>query len=224
MSQPNKKQFDSPFHIANNTALLTACNGFKSRCLFYPSSGQDFIEPIEKFWPFIDEFWFVDPTYRLKHSLIANHFTWTLIDTMLTTETGLTIRKNTPFKVQIRTDIYLEESTDRKIKIHSCKGLGYNAFRVAFRNTGKSLSIFLHRGDSPGEGGSDFHWLTKKMLKYLLLHVEPNGLIVTDGSNSSVFYSEESPTPFQLHNRKFQPIAKIEPRNGPTVVWQISGD
>lgn len=203
-----------------NTNLNKACDSFESRNLFYPCSGQDFTEPIERFLPFIDEFWFVDIAYDLSQPLVPKNFLKHL-DTRLVQETGFTIANNKPFKVGIRTDTYLEESTDRKIKVHSCQGKGYDTFRVAFRNTTKQLSIFFHRGDSIGEGGSNFRWLGSKMLKYLLLHLEPNGLIVTDGSLASSTFAGTL-TPFRKFERNFEPIAELEPRYGPTVVWKAS--
>lgn len=203
----------------SNSPLLSLEN-LEDRNLFYPCSGQDFTEPIERFLPFIDEFWFVDIAYDLSQRLVPKGFLRHL-ETDQVQETGLTLRRKTPFKVQIRTDTYYEESTGRKIKIHSCKGKGYDTFRVAFRNTGKQLSIFFHRGDSPGERGSDFRWLGSKMLKYLLFHLEPNGLIVTDGSLASSTFAGTL-TPFRKFERNFEPITELEPRNGPTVVWKAS--
>ncbi|MDA7861489.1 hypothetical protein N9B22_00310 [bacterium] len=220
MGQPNKKQIDSQFHKAQNNHLFRVLENLESRSLFYPCSGQDFIEPIENFLPFIDEFWFVDTTYDLSQPLVREGFLKHL-GTDQVQESGLTFRRKTPFKVQIRTDTYFEESTSREIKIHSCQGKGYNTFRVAFRNTGKQLSIFFHRGDSIGEGGSDFRWLGTKMLKYLLLHLEPNGLIVTDGSLACDLFKGTN-TPFRKMRRYFEPIANLEPRYGPTVVWKTS--
>lgn len=220
MNQINEEKFATSSQTQQDAALNKACEGFQSRNLFYPCSGQDFTEPIEKFLPFIDEFWFVDLIYKLDKPLLPKGLLEHL-KTNYAKETGLTLRKKTPFKVQIRTDTYLEQSSNRKIKVHSCKGRGYDTFRIAFRNTGKQLSIFFHRGDSPGEGGSNFHWLGTKMLKYVLLHLEPNGLIVTDGSLACGHFTKAT-TPFQTMRRSFKPIAEIDPRYGPTVVWKAS--
>ncbi|MDB4368526.1 hypothetical protein N9Z58_00150 [bacterium] len=211
---------DDNFIKRENNNLLQGLENLENRNFFYPSSGQDFTEPIERFLPFIDEFWFVDIAYDLSQPLVPKDFLKHL-DTRLVQETGFTIVNNKPFKVGIRTDTYLEESTDRKIKVHSCQGRGYDTFRVAFRNIGKQLSIFFHRGDSPGEGGSNFKWLETKMLKYLLLHLEPNGLIVTDGSLACKPFTK-TPAPFRKMKRNFEPIAELEPRNGPTIVWKAS--
>jgi hypothetical protein len=59
------------------------------------------------------------------------------------------------------------------------------------------------------------------MLKYLLIHLEVNGLIVTDGSLACKPFKRTS-TPFRKMERNFEPIAEIDPRYGPTVVWKAS--
>ncbi len=122
---------DDNFSKRENNNLLQGLENLENRNFFYPSSGQDFTEPFERFLPFIDEFWFVDVAYDLSQPLIQKGFLKHL-ETDQVQETGLTIRRKTPFKVQIRTDTYLEESTDRKIKVHSCQGKGYNTSGAAF--------------------------------------------------------------------------------------------
>jgi hypothetical protein len=97
---------DDNFAKCENSNLLHSCENLQNRNFFYPSAGQDFNKPIEKFLPFIDEFWFVDIAYDLSQPLVPEK-SLKHLDTQRVQETGFTIVNNKPFKVGIRTDTYL---------------------------------------------------------------------------------------------------------------------
>jgi hypothetical protein len=120
----------------------------------------------------------------------------------------------------------------RQSPFGSAAGRGYDVFRYAFLTLRKPISVFFHRGDSPGESGSNFYWLGRKRLRDVIACLEPGGLVVSDGSltvrqfrsfhgkeanGSEAMQSAES---FELAFRSWQCVGHLENRYGPTLVWK----
>jgi hypothetical protein len=92
------------------------------------------------------------------------------------------------------------------------------------------LSIFFHRGDSDGEGGSGFYWLGRKRLRDVLSCLEPDGVLVSDGSNALRSFrcgrsalqidQDHIPPPIEVASRRFACVGYLGDRNGPTLVWK----
>ena len=205
-----------------------AADGFVARRLFYPSAGGDTGTPIRVFLPWIDEFWFVDKAYDLTSPFAK---TRPLVDDSTEVLTGTTIRSGERFEVTVRRERYRWEG--KLVTVHRCRGRGYDTFRTAFAIPGKTLSVFFHRGDSQGEGGSNFYWLDRQRLVNVVRCLEPGGLIVSDGSNAMSEFSPlgsrpavapdaaHLPPPFEAASRKFFCVGYLGRRYGPTLVWKV---
>jgi hypothetical protein len=220
------------------TKLQPTCKQFISRQLFYPSSGNDTETPMLAFLPFIDVFWFVDPRYSSNRPLF-DESTLGLVSEIRDDRRldGLTIRKSQRFSVDVIQTVYRHIATGRRITVNMCCGRGYDTLRTALRTPGElktPISIFFYRGDSPGESGSGFNWLRKPVLKHVLEHIEPNGLLVSDGSNAirnlARFHRNNDVleqavaecVSFEKYGRTLKCIAYLGERYGPTLAWQVS--
>ena len=145
--------------------LDTAFNGLKSGRLFYPSAGDDTELPIKTFVPWIRDFWFVDRDYNLNrrnynlNRLFGNKHQLESDEREILT--GTTLKTGEPFEIEVRHERYSYRCSggDGLVTIHRCRGRGYNVFRTVFKDPGLKIAVFFHRGDSPGEGGSNFYWL-----------------------------------------------------------------
>jgi hypothetical protein len=222
--------------VEEPAGLVEALRQLRARTLFYPSAGQDTVDPVEHFAPWVNEFWFVDRAYRCDSSKrfpgrLPSGFR--LTDSARSVVTGRTIENDEAFEIVMRTDT-LEFKRGGSITVRWCAGRGYDLFRMAFLVPAKPLSIFFHRGDSPGDGGSNFYWLGRKRLRNVLQTLEPRGLIVSDGSIAvrgfSKFHREEGvgpaaatrAEPFVAAGRLLTCLGYLGERYGPTLVWQVS--
>ena len=230
--------------IINRQAIEEIASGFQSKRLFYPCAGEDIVEPIMTFLPYIDEFWFVDLRKIDVKKLLANHEI-TFLQREGSEITGHYLReKNRPFRLTNECFVCRHVPSERQFTINYCfgSGRGYNAFRAVVKDPGKKLSVFYYRGDSPGEGGSGFRWLGNKMLCYVLAEIEPGGLLVTDGSNAlpqlATFCSksnyndqplayengEDAATrsePFGHRAWHLTCVGYVGDRYGPTLAWRV---
>jgi hypothetical protein len=216
------------------STLNDFCKCFVSRRLFYPSAGKDVTLPVSVFMPFIDEFWFVDTTYVLRKPLLADSdFDLKLESSERDRFAGTTIHANESFVVDVRRDTYTHLPTGRALTVNACRGRGYDLFRAAFRRPKQMISVFFYRGDSQGEGGSGFYWLRRPTIRFVLQQLEPNALLVSDGSNAIARLSRfhrngdigegtmEKSSAFTLYGRRMKCIAYLGERYGPTLAWQI---
>ena len=216
------------------TSLNEFCECFASRRLFYPSAGTDVSLPVSVFMPFIDEFWFVDTAYVLSKPLLTDRdLDLKLESSQRDSFAGTTIHSNESFVVAVRRDTYTHLPTGRKLTVNACRGRGYDLFRAAFRRSRQLISVFFYRGDSQGESGRGFYWLKKPTIKFILQQLEPNALLVSDGSNAisrlSTFHRNshigqgavEKSSPFTLYGRRMKCVAYLGERYGPTLAWKI---
>ncbi len=206
-----------------------ACMELKARRLFYPSAGPDTEGPLTAFLPWIDEFWFVDVAD------MRGRWLWTsaeLVSSVSETFRGRT-RRDEPFEGVVRREQYRVRERETLVTLCHCTGRGYDMFKSAFVIPKKSISVFLHRGDSQGEGGSNFYWLGRKRVREVLDCLEPGGLVVSDGSNAinqlrafhrTKFVGSEAmamATPFERNGRLWECVGHLDSsRNGPTLVWK----
>lgn len=209
--------------------LSDACAGLQARTLFYPSAGTDWLVPISAFLPWIDDFWFVDMNPRLPDPIARNYV---LEEVGEKEVSGHTIRTGEPFCILVRRMRY-RRPTGGTFTVHVCTGRGYDTLRSVFSSTSRKLSVFFHRGDSPGESGSNFYWLGRKRLRNVLTHLEPGGLIVSDGSlairglrrhvqGESPAEIVSSVVPFTAAGHSFVCVGYLGDRNRPTLVWKAS--
>jgi hypothetical protein len=225
------QQIAMGLRVVATVAQSKACEGLASRCLFYPSAGTDTAAPLEMFLPWVDDFWFADLAYDLTVPFSRQH---QMEDSREEKLCGTTVRTDTPYSVDVRHERHRWPQRSGPINIHRCRGHGYDVWRAAFVVPRRAVSVFFHRGDSPGEGGSNFHWLGRKRLPDVLGCLEPGGLVVSDGSLAMSHFAKfrgtemtgsealNAVTPFTAASRRFVCVGYLGPRNGPTLVWKTS--
>ena len=220
--------------------LKELCQHFQSRALFYPCAFHDIDTPIGTFLPYINEFWFADVAYNHRRRPTPNVARYPQESRSHFELTGQTIRRRLPYTIPVTSTVYSAPELGCSFKVNLCEGRGYDVFHTVFRKTGRKLSVFFHRGDSEGEGGSDFYWLShyphprgrgKGMFDYVLNSIELDGLIVTDGSNAmpefAKFHSNNNVgsecvtqcDAFEYSGRRFECVGYLGNRYGPTLVW-----
>lgn len=222
----------------------------KDTCLFYPCSGPDWLEPIQRFVPHIREFWFVDPAYfrdginaRKLTPLLIEHPEYTHLDTRIEGDlaakeetrtdpkTGHTYAFYIPCTV---TEHYSDVRTGKDFVVHRHRGDG----RHTLGRLIAPLGVFFHRGDNgPGkaEGSSGAHWLSKEWLTPVLEKLVDDGLIVSDGSCGQDYpelskqrwaklgeAAVDAVRPFtDSAGRVFTCIGYAGERYGPTLIWKV---
>lgn len=204
--------------------------------LFYPSAGRDIETPIAMFHAHVERFWFVDTTYDTEdtRSLPRLPDQFQVVDEKSLTASGTTIRRHERFELQVFSRKVVTRDSGRTFDVGFCRGRGYDAFRSLIVEPVRTLSVFFHRGDSAGEGGSGFNWLKRKRLKNVLSVLPANGLVCSDGSVSIPELSEfhrklevgsearMDAKPFSFQGREFNCVGYAGERYGPTLIWQVS--
>jgi hypothetical protein len=205
--------------------------GLASRCLFYPSAGSDTAGPIAAFLPWVDDFWFVDVAFNLTVPFSREHKMEDARDEVLT---GTTVKTNAQFRVDVRHERYRWPGRSTPVNIHRCRGRGYDAFRAVFVIPRRTMSVFFHRGDSPGEGGSNFYWLDRQRLRDVVGSLEAGGLVVSDGSLAMPQFTISrcntmigtdvlnGAKPFVAASRRFVCVGYLRGRTGLTLPWKTS--
>ncbi len=210
---------------------------YKKRALFYPCAGRDIDTPIKAFASIIDEFWFIDTSRRVyQRPLLPSR---TPRDSVNTTTS---ILSGTDFSVI--THQYKFLPFNKTIDVNLVTGDGIIAFSRLFHSdkAARELSVFFHRGDSRGEGGSDVYWLNSvdgegnpnDLLGRVLNTLASPGIICTDGSNAtevlSKYFDDRDASPnahvtledITLFGSTLSPISTLDSRYGQTIVWEVS--
>ena len=188
----------SKFHIAQD--WLEAC---RDTVFFYPAAGSDYAEPLTIFGDYVDVFWFCDIDYPRSLDLppvCSSSTNLRLIDqhrsgdpmAVLEWRTAENKRCYRFLQPSLLVETY-ERQNGRLLTVIRRRGFGRIALSKEFGP--RSLGIFMHRGDSPGESGSNVYFLSNKKTDYepcgnlfdkLAHRLRDRALIVSDGSNSSI--------------------------------------
>jgi hypothetical protein len=214
--------------MSHRSVLVSdAFRGLSEGVLFYPSAGTDLDLPLRVFRPWLNEFWFVDPSYDVDKRYGPRDLF--LENVQLEETDGATLRCGTPYRITIRHEVYRTDAGDA-FSVHACRGRGFDVFNSQFRAKGRMLTVFFHRGDSLGEGGSNFYWLGRKRLEAVLKQLEPGGIVVSDGSLALRQFRHEldneapsdfsSISPFHAKGYHFQCVGYLGQRYGPTLAWK----
>ncbi len=211
---------------------------YTKRTLFYPCSGGDIHTPIRAFAAIVDEFWFVDinayirrvPNSRGQCREPDASSTWELV----------------PDECSVQTQTCQHKKFNKTLTLNFVTGDGKVAFDQLYSSTGanRQLSVFFHRGDSQGEGGSNVYWLKPTghddhatgLLHEVLTTIQSPGIICSDGSNAcdslARYFNASEPEadthlhidPFAIEGSNLTPIGTLDTKYGPTVVWQVTRD
>jgi hypothetical protein len=224
----------------------------RGRLLFYPTAGSDWNELLLQFADYIDVFHFCDINYNDLPSL-GNPFSdpgsHELIDSKIEGETFAWIDAPTqsrpypdlaPGRVS---EIYKRVSDARRLTVVRRRGFGQYAL-AEFPD--HSLGVFVHRGDSQGEGGSNVYFLANKkrdhepvsnLFDKLSRKLADPAIVISDGSNAkpnflkkfhrsqtsgAEAYNDLYKLSFPFGQFDWKCVGYISSRYGPTLVWRVS--
>jgi hypothetical protein len=220
-----------------------ALNTLVGASLMYHGSGDDWQEPLEFFAPTISDFWFVDVGYfRCESAETSRPLASKSPLFELTCRELLGPSVSTPEQREhngvsyphiepcLLIEKYMHTASGIEVTIRRRRGYGERTLPFIDR-----LGVFVHRGDSPGESGSNVRWLSHRRIGSLLSHLLNGGLIVTDGSlsdaretrkfQSSSLSSEEAfqnARAFAKWGYEWHPVGWLAPRRGPTLIWKVT--
>lgn len=235
------------------------------KMFFYPCAGADWKSVLRYLHEFASEFWFVDkgdeqtagegglycdlkrmPTQSIRALLPDYKEVESRIDgtersqiTERKDEKGRTYRHVEPGAL---IQIFEHTRTKRQIKVIRKRGFGQTTLHEFGQN---SIGIFMHRGDSDGEGGSNIRFFNNMESHYqpianlyeqLCNRIVDGGLIITDGSNCDLKQLRRDPrtsdevTTQQAFEHakdfvhgplKWHCVGHLDKRYGPTLIWQV---
>jgi hypothetical protein len=170
--------------------------------LFYPCAGSDWSPFIERFGDHVGEFHFCDVGYEnlqdlASRSPFSHPSSYRLVTTEI--EGPPVVRMQWPTKDRPYRElkpgrlrqVYERVSDGVRLTIIRRRGFGQYALGE-FPN--RSISVFVHRGDSPGEGGSNICFLANKdrrheplshLFSKLTERLTDPARIISAGSNTS---------------------------------------
>jgi hypothetical protein len=236
----------SDFHIEREWLEVV-----RNKALFYPAAGGDYCEALNIFCDHIDTFWFSDINYSTDQKLPSvfspdSGFRRVEVQTSEAIEPMEERRPDRPYRF-LKPGKLIEtyERTDgRRLIVIRRRGFGQIALSTEF--SAGSLGVFMHCGDSRGEGGSKVYFLSNMKTNY-----EPCGnlfdkigrcladraLIISDGSNTSIrrlrrFHWKDTQgreafchyrdRPFTFWGFHWTCVGWLSRRYGPTLVWGVT--
>jgi hypothetical protein len=211
------------------------------KIFMYPCAGSDIAEPVQVFGAYFDTFLFVDLKYNA--SCAAPEIPgWYMVEGSQRRfgSSNSAIRHCSVGRSRFRVvdpewffADYINEATCRKIVIVRRRGFGQYALHELRDG---SLSMFMHRGDSFGEGGSKVFYLANRRTSHAPLSNLMNvlkrklaypALIASDGSNTTIRQileaerGGEPPNAFVSHGLQWQRLHLSDFLQARTKVWQI---
>ncbi|MGK7864923.1 hypothetical protein [Falsiroseomonas sp. E2-1-a4] len=221
------------------------------KTLFYPCAGGDIAEPLQVFAPVISDFWFSDIGYpaglKMAPALRSfGGFTYTLTGKLINGDPLATIERRDGYRFlppsrRIETYSRPDGSSFRVIRR---RGFGEIALGTEFPDM--SVGVFFHRGDSPGEGGSNVRFFENKWRRHeplrnlfstLIRKLTEPALIVSDGSltpplhpigqfhrsrmSSAEAFESCRDREWLADGLRWTCVGFVGRRNGPTLVWAV---
>ena len=174
----------------------------RNTSFYYPCAGSDYEEPITVFQDYVNRFCFCD-LYNdglSPPSVSPLSAEWHCVSKEISGEpnarmerrhddNGHKYRYLEPSKCE---EIY-NRADGRQITVIWRRGFGQIGLSKEFSD--RSLGVFMHRGDSPGEAGSNVYYLANrsaryepcaKLFKKIGRRLRDKSIIITDGSNTSI--------------------------------------
>jgi hypothetical protein len=221
---------------------------------FYPAAGSDHAEALSIFQDYVEVFWFCDISYPkgLNLRTVCNSNTDLRLvkqdisgEPMAEMESRRTDSNRKYNFLQPSKLVETYERTDgRRLTVIRRRGFGQIALSTEF--TDCSIGVFMHRGDSLGESGSNVYFLANKKTVYepcgnlfdkLARRLKNRALIISDGSNSSIGWLRrfrhkpiEGREAFSYHQGLTFPfggfdwscVGWLSRKNGPTLVCGLT--
>ena len=230
---------------------LAALNG---RSLFYPSAGSDWSEFLHLFADHVRVFCFVDIAYDFRQELgspFAQQHLYRLISSEFEgdrtahmeqrqSKIGRSYRFLKPARL---VEVY--ERTKDGLRLTVIRRRGFGQYGLA-ELSDQSIGVFVHRGDSPGEAGSNVFFLANRrrdhepcsnLFDKLTTKLADRALVVSDGSNVQPSFLRKFHNTGMSGAEAFEKLRHGEfsfgafswkcvgyssRRYGPTLVWAIS--
>ncbi len=215
---------------------------YPGKIFMYPCAGNDISEPVQVFGESYDTFVFVDIKYS-GESKVPEIPGWNEVRgshrRVGSTNASIRLVQDGRFKFRVIDPEwfladYINEKTGRKILVVRRRGFGQYAL---LELQDGSLSMFMHRGDSPGEGGSNVYYLDNRetshkpisnLLELIKRKMTKPALIASDGSNTRIpelrdaAKGVDSMEFFNSHGLtwRLQPAAEF--LSSRTKVWKVS--
>lgn len=218
--------------------------GYQGRIFMYPCAGFDIVEPVQALADQFDTFVFVDIKYRFDRFSPPSIPGWdeVLGSVQLTgpaTDAMRVVQRERGHHREIepawRRSCYRNPGTGRAINLVFRRGFGQYALHELCDGT---LGMFLHRGDSGGEGGSGTFFLANHRMSHpplsMLVDVIKRklgtpALIASDGSNTNIRQlcdaaaGDDGITAFRAHGLGWERSGSLPGRQGRrTVVWRVA--
>lgn len=228
--------------------------GCRRSTLYYPAAGDDCTELLDLFHDHVDTYWFCDINYRSGLDLPSvsasklnlrrtDRKIWgnpTASITIRRADNGRCYRYLEPSKL---VETY-ERLDGRRLTVIRRRGFGQIGLSKEFGE--RSLAVFVHRGDSPGESGSNVYFLANKKTDYepcgnlfdkLARRLQDKAIIISDGSNSHIrhvrcFHNSEKQgdesfssyegRQFSFGGFSWSCVGWLSRRYGPTLVWGLT--
>lgn len=190
----NRERSKVAFIEPNSLATL------EKRLLFYPAAGDDWSEFLELFADHVDEFHFTDITHQFDKDLespFGDSSAYRKVERDFDGDrtAQIELRRNPAgrdysyVKPGLLTELYERKIDGRRFKV--IRRRGYGQISLA-KFPDQSIGVFVHRGDSPGESGSNVYFLANRKRDYepvsnlfnkLACKLADHALIISDGSN-----------------------------------------
>ena len=211
------------------------------RMLYYPCSGRDFSQPIRTFANDVDTFWFADTSYlhRFPSGVERGRLQLPpIFEVVGHSKQNLQLpNENEAPAIQIQ---WQHRRSERLIDAWFLSMDAVSVFRE-LQSARKPISVFWHRRDGTGEGGSNLWWLHPNpgmhgapgFLDDVLASMANHGQIVSDGSNAMTTFQLEkknqcdSEPPqdavheFEYKQWRLKIVRDIHDQGSPTLVWEV---
>jgi hypothetical protein len=217
---------------------------YKGKLFMYPCAGQDISAAVQAYGHLFDTFLFVDINYKFRLGVEPLILGWEFIPASWKLY-GPPESRVRQVDGERRSHRFVEPAwlcltyrnieTDRHVEVVQRRGFGQYALHEL---TDNSLHMFLHRGDSSGEGGSGTCFLSNRRMSHpplsMLLNVLKSklaypALIGSDGSNTSVqellnaSAGDESIVKFTSNCMVWIRIGTLKSRkSNQTVIWRVT--
>lgn len=213
----------------------------------YPCAGNDYQPAISIFAPHLSDFTFCDLYYpaglQMRPVLEPPEYELISSDTegAIHSEISL-VDCHKVIDPSTLSEVYVQRKSRRSITIRRRRGFGQFALLNAKL---RSISVFMHRGDSPGESGSNICFLADRRSSYtpigcLLTKLEERltdrAIVLSDGSNTRLkklkklhrqsvsgaeAFRRMAGTSFTHGAFRWSCIGFIDNRYGPTLAWGL---
>lgn len=225
-------------------------DAFQGQTLFYPTSGSDWNDFLEVFVGRVAEFHFCDITYQfdLRHRRSFNLSSeYRLIDDWIEGPKTASIENRDGYRwVEPAKKFQVWQHIESGWSFKLIRRRGFGQYALA-EFADRSIGVFVHRGDSPGEGGSNVYYFSNMSSRHeplghlfnkLTSKLTDISLVITDGSNvnsgmrflkqfhrsdveGSEAYAQLCDKTFLFGTMKCRCVGFFPRRYGPTLVWCV---